>query len=388
MKSQIISSLANQTYLSTLHKNLATIAESLTNLDSLFSYHPSTELSSNIKETIAIEVATWYSEYCTNHPSDCKLDERRQRNYPFAVLLPVVIDIITTKNVTTIDSPPPPHPPSPLEDPLHSITYPKWQGSFNNTFQDNTCPVDNILAILSLNQSTILNALSIKGVKPANTKFHQILSLLENHDFDELRDYIARRIGLQVNYDSTGLYKSYDFYGSEATIINFIRSEDLCNYQYISTFKCHHCTKSFNTKSMLGTIGIVVTNLESCLSRNLNPNKCKSCGSTTAVFERLSGKSESVPTLLTIEIGHLPELKNLTISDIDRQINISHEHLTLHYQLAGFSIFFQNHFYSMLWNNGQFHKYDDLRTPATETWDCNSFYGTVNNVFYLLHSFD
>ena len=42
LKSQIISSLANQTYLSTLHKNLATIAESLTNLDSLYSYHPST----------------------------------------------------------------------------------------------------------------------------------------------------------------------------------------------------------------------------------------------------------------------------------------------------------------------------------------------------------
>ena len=40
------------------------------------------------------------------------------------VLLPVVIDIITTKNVTTIESPLPPPPPSPLEDPLHSITYP------------------------------------------------------------------------------------------------------------------------------------------------------------------------------------------------------------------------------------------------------------------------
>ena len=139
---------------------------------------------------------------------------------------------------------------------------------------------------------------------------------------------------------------------------------------------------------MLGTTGNVVTNLESSLSRKLNPNKCKSCGSTTAVFERLSGKFESVPTLLTIEIGHLPELKNLTISNIDQQITISHDHLILYYQLASFSIFFQNHFYSMLWNNGQFHKYDDLRTPATGTWDCNSFYGTVNNVFYLLHSSD
>ena len=73
------------------------MAESLTNLDSLYSYHTSTELSSNTKETIAIEVATCVTEYRTNHPSDCKLDERRERNYPLAVLLLAVIDIVTTK---------------------------------------------------------------------------------------------------------------------------------------------------------------------------------------------------------------------------------------------------------------------------------------------------
>ena len=387
LKPQVISSLTNQTYLSTLHKKLAVLAESLTNLNSLYSYHPSTDLNFNTKETIAIEVANWYTEYRNCHPSECELNERRERNYPLAVLLPVVIDLVTSKQVITIDSPPTPTP-SPSEDPLHSITYPKWQGSYNDTFQDNTCPIDNILAILSLNRTSILNALNLIGVIPADTKFHRILSLLEDNKHDELRDYIARRIGLPVNYDSSGLFKSYDFYGSESILINFLRSEDLCNDQYFSTFKCHNCTNIFNTKNTLSSI-TEVTNLESSLSQKLNPIKCKSCGSTTAIFERLSGNFQSIPTLLTIEIGHLPEpKKDLSISDIDQHFTISHNHLTLHYQLAGFSIFFQNHFYSMLLHNGTFHKYDDLRTPASETWNCNNFYGTVNNVFYLLHSSD
>ena len=46
-------------------------------------------------------------------------------------------------------------------------------------------------------------------------KFHRILSLLEENKHDELRNYIARRIGLPVNYDSSYLFKSYDFYRSE-----------------------------------------------------------------------------------------------------------------------------------------------------------------------------
>ena len=184
LKPQVISSLTNQTYLSTLHKKLAVLAESLTNLNSLYSYHPSTDLNFNTKETIAIEVANWYTEYRNCHPSKCELNERRERNYPLAVLLPVVIDLVTSKLVITIDSPPTPTP-SPSEDPLHSITYPKWQGSYNDTFQDNTCPIDNILAILSLNQTTILNALNLIGVIPADTKFHRILSLLEDNKHDE-----------------------------------------------------------------------------------------------------------------------------------------------------------------------------------------------------------
>ena len=50
LKPQVISSLINQTYLSTLHKKLAVLAESLNNLDSLYSYHPSTDLNFNTKK--------------------------------------------------------------------------------------------------------------------------------------------------------------------------------------------------------------------------------------------------------------------------------------------------------------------------------------------------
>ena len=149
------------------------------------------------------------------------------------------------------------------------------------------------------------------------------------------------------------------------------------------------CTNIFNTTTMIGNIGSVFTNLESSINRKLIPTKCKSCGSSDAICERLSGHFQTIPILLTVEIGHvLPLSKQVLISDIDQQFTISHHQQTLHYTLAGFSIFVSNHFYSLLSNNGQFYKYDGMRNPTVELWDCNHFIGSLNTVFYLLHSSD
>ncbi|KAI6655697.1 hypothetical protein LOD99_1837 [Oopsacas minuta] len=139
---------------------------------------------------------------------------------------------------------------------------------------------------------------------------------------------------------------------------------------------------------MISNIGGVITNLESSVNRSLVPIKCKSCGSTTAVLERISGQLKSIPVMLTIEIGHLPELPDIFASDIDKHFTISHNQRTLHYQLAGFSILSNRHFYSILYQNGQFCKYDGMREPIIQLWDCDTFIGSLNTVFYLLHSSD
>ena len=57
--------------------------------------------------------------------------------------------------------------------------------------------------------------------------------------------------------------------------------------------------------SKISSIGSVTDNIESSVNSHLISCKCKSCGSTTAIFERLSGQFETIPVLLPIELGHI-----------------------------------------------------------------------------------
>ena len=57
-KPQVISALINNTFLSPLHGKLATKAESLTSLNSLYFYHPHNEIDFEIKEIMAITIKT------------------------------------------------------------------------------------------------------------------------------------------------------------------------------------------------------------------------------------------------------------------------------------------------------------------------------------------
>ena len=118
---------------------------------------------------------------------------------------------------------------------------------------------------------------------------------------------------------------------------------------------------------MIGTIGIVITNLESSINSKLIPIKCKSCGSSEAICKRLSGHFQIIQILLTVEIGQiLPRKKQVLISNINQQFTISHHQQTLQYILAGFSILVNDHFYFILCNNGQFYKFDSIKDPTVE----------------------
>ncbi|KAI6658831.1 hypothetical protein LOD99_15156 [Oopsacas minuta] len=336
-------------------EKLATKAASLTSLILLYSYHPPNEQDFEIKEKLAVSADNWYAEYRSSYPTEILEETRKDLGYPIVVLLSVIIELIfPTEQVHEI-----------IEIPEQSIQNTSDLihilngGEYNNIVQSNTCSIDNILAILSSNKATIIDSLKLIGSTHIEAKFHYIFQLAANCEFEKLREYVATKIGLEVIYDSSGLIRSYDFFGSEGNIIKYLRTEDLCNDKYFTIFQCHQCINIFETQSMISNIGGVITNLESSVNRSLVPIKCKSCGSTTAVLERISGQFKSIPVMLTIEIGHLPELPDIFASDIDKHFTISHNQRTLHYQLAGFSILSNRHFYSILYQNGQFYKYDE-----------------------------
>ena len=227
LKPRVLTALNNRTYLTSLHKKLATKAESLKSLKSLYDYHPSTKLEFTTKETIAITTSNWYTEYRLSHPCDDPIQIRKDYDYPLAVLLPVVVELIISSQHEVVETITIETNPSPSEqlntDTLVAslpIAYPSWGGEHNNIMQSNTCSVDNILAILSSNKANILDALNLIGTSPPDTKFHHLFKLAASNKFEELRDYIAKQLGLEIQHDSTGLIQSYDFSDQKGTSFN------------------------------------------------------------------------------------------------------------------------------------------------------------------------
>ena len=132
----------------------------------------------------------------------------------------------------------------------------------------------------------------------------------------------------------------------------------------------------------------VITNLESSVSRKLFQVNANLVGHL--IPSSKDNLVNSNPFLLYKQLKSdisLTSTSNLQYH-IDKHFTISHNHQTLRYHLAGFSILLQTHFYSILYDNEKFYKYDGMRTPTTEAWDCDNFLGTLNTVFYLLHFSD
>ena len=82
-------------------------------------------------------------------------------------------------------------------DSTELVPYPAWGGEYNDILQSNTCSIDNILAIISSNKTTITKSLELIGTTPSKTKFYCIFELAADCKFEKLRDFIAKEIGLK-----------------------------------------------------------------------------------------------------------------------------------------------------------------------------------------------
>ena len=127
--------------------------------------------------------------------------DKRERDYPFAVLYPVVLMLTFPQEEFEVD----------LDSPTESksepdvvekqyVSYqdlwlPRWGGSYNNIIQKNTCALENILPISSIFKKNITKSYPVIGTTPTEAKFHPFISLNSEYDFDKLRNLIAKEIG-------------------------------------------------------------------------------------------------------------------------------------------------------------------------------------------------
>ena len=153
--------------------------------------------------------------------------DKKERDYPFAVLYPVVVMLTFPQEEYLVD----------LDSPIKTksepevvekqyISYqdlklPRWGGSYNNISERNTCSLDNVLAILSIFKENITQYFPVIGTSPTEAKFHSLMSLISDYNFVQLRNLIATEIGLQTTHKNFS--EIYDFHGSEGTLIIYLK---------------------------------------------------------------------------------------------------------------------------------------------------------------------
>lgn len=390
LKPQVLDALSNNYFLSELHKTLDEKSKHMGFLD-LFSYFPDTSLPFWLKEEVANFTTEIYNDYLGKAGH---VNEEKKRDYHLNVLLPVLLQKIEESLVVTIDLD------SKNENNVESIhtapqcseiaithnipadkesLCPSWGGSFKDMELTNTCSVDSILALLSLHQQNLKTAIDIRGY--TNDRLRNFASLVNSQEFDQLRYNIATELNIRKN----NFLKYFNFFGSEATLINLLRKIDLANDIYNETVQCFSCNKEFITSIQIGSIGSIINNMQMTIEDRMQPIKCKACNSTDSNLERLKGYFHSIPLLLVFEIGHLPKLNcNLTASRIDESIFIRQHEKNLCYNLAGYTVSVKDHFYLLVKLDGIWYKYDGIRSPKIITWDSLNVYGTINSIFYIL----
>ena len=269
------------------------------NLDSLFPYHPAPIINIEFKQQIGHAVGEWYDEFRrSKFGNDISMD-KKERDYPFAVLYPVVVMLTFPQEEFLVDLDSPiksKSEPEVVEKqyiPYQDLKLPRWGGSYNNISQRNTCSLDNVLAILSIFKGNITQSFSVIGTSPTEAKFHPLMSLISDYDFDQLRNLIATEIGLQTTRENFS--EIYDFHGSEGTLIIYLKIINLCNDKYISTFHCHLCEKNFNWGCMIGSIGCIITNLEYSICAKLLAARCQHC--QTTITDNFKSTQDAKPSL-------------------------------------------------------------------------------------------
>ena len=256
---------------------------------------------------------------------------------------------------------------------------PKWKGEYNNILLLNTCSIDNIISLISLYREMIEKAGEITGIS-LNPNSQHFISLIHRCQFDELRDYIARLASILVTYDV--IVPKYESFGSESRIINILRELDISNDLYSVTLQCYSCCTTFTTVIEIGSISFVAsTSLESINSK-MRPKKCNRCQSAGSNLEIPLGAFNAIPSVLVVELGHLPET-SCTLQPND--IYIPDSSRSLAYKLAGFTLSLDNHFYIIVNLNDIWYKYGDMFLPKLKEHSKHTSLGKLNSVLYVLH---
>ena len=362
MKDQILDSISKGKYLSEMHSILTKqIQLPLRDFaDWKNVTFPDPKLLPNHLSYLKLEISemliSWYKEAKeVNMPMYLFTDEERELatfwdqkaiEYVTKVLYHVVINILLKEQATDAED-------------FGNIDFDKlcmnWGGRSNNVSLENTCTVDNLITIISLNMPRIQNTIAKIGIC-LNADGIKLLDLIETKDFNSTRCWLAERVNLQKEKKVR-----INFYGSEQRFVHFINS--VLGYEsYQVEVECWSCCSNSQKSLNLTSINNFVMNCQSTLDYQIQSNtqKCMECRDSE--IEIISQDFSNVPVLFMMEMNHLW----LVDGEISSSIQIKHGNTMLDFSLLGYSVYSASgdgHFFSYLIIGEQWYMYDGMRRP-------------------------
>ena len=82
-----------------------------------------------------------------------------------------------------------------------------WGGLYLGTYLINTCPIDNIITLISINMDTIMSVIKRKVISTLNV-VSEFLKLIQEKDFNRSNNFIGEKLNIPKENGNT-----YNFYG-------------------------------------------------------------------------------------------------------------------------------------------------------------------------------
>ena len=396
MKDSIINSLSSTSYLSELHSELAKRVNLHPKriLEWRQQYHPQARsLSCDSFDIIEILIK-WYREaFKADVPYWLLTDEdrakasywdRKATDYTTKVFYPAISDIIASKIEENKQT-------DTLSNTLNSSDYStqtnelfslenlgvNWGGLYLGTHLINTCPIDNIITLISINMDTIMSVIKRKVVSPLNV-VSEFLKLIQLRDYNKSKNFIAEKLNTPKENGNT-----YNFYGSEGPFLQFLSNAIGSSYYEVS-YQCSNCRIVSDRILNLTTVIKFSNSCQESINIQLQMPSCLKCRDTTAIYEMLECHFTRLPLLFILGVGHL------NIQDdkgIDVTIYVNHEHEVIRFNLIGYTVHTVGHFYLRCLMDYKWFTYDGMKTPKFANLNYSSIRPDekISSVFYILN---
>ena len=172
-----------------------------------------------------------------------------------------------------------------------------WSGRSNTISLQNTCTVDNLITMISINIIQIKDTIAKNGIH-VNVDIIKFGDLIESKNFNSTKCWLAERVNLQKEKDTC-----FNSYGSEQRFVHHINS--FLGYgSYQLEIQCWSCC--FNTQKSLNltTINSFVANCQNTLDYQIrsNTHKCRKCREESEI-EILAQNFSNLPILFMMEMN-------------------------------------------------------------------------------------